>query len=517
MASFKRISSILMAGSACVFLSACGADDVASPGEGGIIVTPTPTPTPAPTPTPTPTPTPVPADCPTGTTNAGTIETVNGTRRNCQISGRINDTLAISRVPGAIYSLSGRVDVGTDVGGNGAASGGKAVTLTVDPGVVVFASSGADFLVVNRGSRLNAVGTETNPIVFTARSNVTGSVTDNSQGLWGGIVLLGRAPISNCSGDAVGGTVGCENQIEGTTNALYGGATAGDNSGSLRYVQIRYSGFQIAEGNELQGLTTGGVGTGTTIDHIQVHNSSDDGIEAFGGLQNMKYLVITGADDDSLDTDLGYKGFIQFVIAVQKSASSGDTIIEADSNGTENATPRQNTRLANFTFVHKSTLAGVTNAILLRGGTDYTMVNGVVTTPAYCVDVDAAQTMATTGPDEAGPPKFNSMFLTCGTGVAFQETAPDILASDITALFTAGTNNNTAGTSTLTNVFVNGANENGVTAFDASTLGSFFVRTTYIGAVRDASDTWYAGWTCNSNYASFGSTSSACTGLPTGA
>src|SRR5690606_16052710 len=111
-------------------------------------------------------------------------------------------------------------------------------------------------------------------------------------------------------------------------------------------------------GNELQGLTTGGVGSGTTIDHVQVHNSSDDGVEFFGGRQNVKYLVVTGADDDSLDTDLGYKGFIQFVIAVQRDAGNGDSMIEADSNGNEDALPRQNTRLANFTFVQRSTTQG---------------------------------------------------------------------------------------------------------------------------------------------------------------
>src|SRR3546814_14830180 len=95
-----------------------------------------------------------------------------------------------------------------------------------------------------------------------------------------------------------------------------------DNSGRIRYVQIRYSGFEIAPGNELQGLTTGGVGSATVIDHVQIHNSSDDGLESFGGRQNMKNLVITGADDDGLDTDLGYKGFIQFVIAVQRAGGT---------------------------------------------------------------------------------------------------------------------------------------------------------------------------------------------------
>jgi hypothetical protein len=508
----SRIRMLLLV-SAALPLAACGADDVASPGEGVIVVpAPTPTPTPGPTPTPTPTPTPVPADCPSGTTNAGTINSVNGERRVCQISGRISSNLALAKVPGAIYSLSGRVDVGTDVGGDGNAAGGNGVTLTIDPGVVIFASSGNDFLVVNRGSRLVAEGTSTNPIVFTARSNVVGTATDSSQSLWGGVVMLGRAPISDCLAGATGGAADCQQQIEGTSNALYGGNVAADNSGSLRYVQIRYSGFAIAAGNELQGLTTGGVGSGTTFDYVQVHNSSDDGVEFFGGRHNFKHLIVTGADDDSIDTDLGYKGFIQYVIAVHRDSGNGDSMIEADSNGNEDATPRQNTRLANFTFVHRSTTQGL-NAMLLRGGTDYTMVNGVVTAPGTvaCLDIDGATTVQATGPDEAGPPVFQSVFFSCGT--PFRDDG-NLAATQ--APFAAGANNVSAGTSSLTGVFINGANEAAVTAFAASTLGSFFENTTYIGAVRDANDTWYRGWTCDSGYAPFGS-NSLCTALPAGA
>src|SRR3546814_7560405 len=108
----------------------------------------------------------------------------------------------------------------------------------------------------------------------------------------------------------------------------------------------------------------------------------------------MKNLVITGADDDGLDTDLGYKGFIQFAIAVQRAGgNSGDAMIEADSNGNEDAQPRQNTRLANFTFVHRSTISASANAILLRGGTDYTLGNGVVASPRFCLDIAGATTM----------------------------------------------------------------------------------------------------------------------------
>src|SRR3546814_699314 len=226
-----------------------------------------------------------------------------------------------------------------------------------------------------------------------------------------------------------------------------------DNSGRIRYVQIRYSGFEIAPGNELQGLTTGGVGSATVIDHVQIHNSSDDGLESFGGRQNMKNLVITGADDDGLDTDLGYKGFIQFVIAVQRAGgNSGDAMIEADSNGNEDAQPRQNTRLANFTFVHRSTISASANAILLRGGTDYTLVNGVVASPRFCLDIDGATTMqaANAGLDDVGPPVFNSVAFACTAG-AFNEDG-NVTAAAIQSIFGSGTNNNASFTTTMSNV-----------------------------------------------------------------
>ena len=159
-----------------------------------------------------------------------------------------------------------------------------------------------DFLVVNRGSKMNAVGTVAQPIIFTSQQNLNSAGTsDSTQGQWGGVIMAGRAPIANCStgtNDAGGTSTTCQNVVEGTGNAQYGGAVQNDNSGTVQYVQIRYSGIEITPGNELQGLTLGGVGSGTVIDHVQVHNSSDDGIEIFGGTSNLKYLALTGSDDD---------------------------------------------------------------------------------------------------------------------------------------------------------------------------------------------------------------------------
>lgn len=510
------IRNFLMLGSALA-LVACGADDVASPGEGTLVNPPsagTPTPTPPSGGTPTPTPGTPAASCPGGTIDRGTIATF----RNCELSGRISADYTVQKLPGVIYSLAGPVNVGTDVGGDGNAAGGQRVTLTVQPGVVIFASAGTDYLVVNRGSRLNAVGTATQPIIFTARANVLGQTTDSSQGLWGGVILLGRAPISDCNTQVAGGSVNCQNVVEGTTGSLYGGNVPTDNSGTLRYVQIRYSGFEIAPGNELQGLTMGGVGTGTTVEYVQIHNSSDDGIEVFGGTVNSKYIVVTGSDDDALDTDLGWTGGWQFVIAVQRDANNGDSMNEVDSNNNEDALPRQNMKLANFTFIQRSTVQGG-NAVLIRGGADATYANGIVVGPTNCLDIDETNGTTTRAADanlqDQGPPRFRSVVLACPTPYRNDN---NVSTDAIKTIFTTDPNNRETFTPTLTSVFVNGPNETAIPAFDTATLNStgstFFTKTNYVGAVRDAQDTWYAGWTCNSGYASFGSSSANCTAIP---
>lgn len=516
MTRIARTTLILLATAA---LTACGASDVASPGEFQQLPT-TPPPSGGGGGTTPPgtayTGAMPPALVSAGFIDRGTTDFTN--KRVFELPTRLTDDVTIPNIPGVVYKIAGPVNVGSDVGGAGTLAGGDPVTLTIQAGTVLYGEAGSNYMVVNRGSRLVAVGTATQPIIFTSKENVAGTATDSSQGLWGGVILLGRAQISNCDVSGSTGTAACENVIEGTTGSKYGGATNTDNSGTLQYVQIRYSGTSISTGNELQGLTLGGVGSGTTISHVQVHNSSDDGIEIFGGRANLKNLVITGADDDSLDTDVGYQGYIQFVIAVQRDANNGDSMVEADSNGNEDDLPRQHTRLANFTFVQRGSAQG-DNAILLRGGTDYTMVNGVVVGPDNCLDIDETAGTTTRAADsalqDAGPPRFNSVVFSCPT--AFRNDG-NVATTTIQTIFTSApsTGNNSAFTSTLSSVFINGANETAVTPFNASTLNSFFVNTDYIGAVKDATDAnaWYAGWTCNASYVNFGATSANCTTLP---
>lgn len=492
-----RLKTLLAISASAMILAACGSAEVASPGEGdfgggtggggGGGPTPPPPGTPA-------------ADCPTGFANVGLI--ANNTLRVCQLPQQILGALTVPLRAGTIYSISGRTEVGTDRGIDPASPtpGSAQGILTIEPGVRLFASGGSDYLIVNRGSQIFAEGTAAQPIVFTSRQNVEGSTTETSQGQWGGLVLAGRAPQANCQLTA---PVTCTGTVEGTS-AFYGGNTPTDNSGRVRYVQIKFSGFEISPGNELQGLTMAGVGSGTTIEFVQVHNSSDDGIEIFGGNVNLRRIVITGADDDGLDTDTGWRGGAQFGIITQRPPNATSRSAGFEFSSAPASTPLANRyvsqpKIANFTLVGRNSPTNAHTVAHFDTGTDATIINSVFTSvagsQAGCMAINDADT-ATSGVT------FNSVFMSCDLPY---RPANAVLSA---AAFNAGTNNTEAGTSTLTApasgtslsnqvlTFINGANENAVPVVNAPAVYPFFVATTYIGAVQNASDTWWQGWTC---------------------
>ena len=495
-----RLTKVLMAGAAVMALAACGSAEVASPGEGdfgsgggtGGGTGPTP---PAPG-TPA-------ADCPTGLTNVGTV--AGGTLRACQLPETVSGSLTLSVRAGTIYAISGRTQVGTDRGADPAApvAGSVQGILTIDPGVKIFASGGSDYLLINRGSQIFAEGTATQPIIFTSRQNVEGTTNLSSQGQWGGLVIAGRAPTAVCPAGVTAPSASCVGQVEGTS-ANYGGNTAADNSGRLRYVQVNFSGFELSPNNELQALTLAGVGSGTTVEFFQSYNSSDDGIEIFGGTVNLRNIVINGADDDGLDTDTGWRGGAQFGIITQK-----PTAVTNGSRGLEwSAAPSGTTffaqpKVSNFTIVGRNAavaadaISRLTPAPSRRSSTRSSPTRS--TSAAACLDLDDAQTVT-------NDPIFRSVFFACSRPY---EDDSNINAAATAAVFISATNvNNTAaGTSTMTAPagatitnnglnFINGANETAVVATNGNALYPFFTSVTYIGAVRNAADTWYLGWTC---------------------
>ncbi|HTF19824.1 MAG TPA: hypothetical protein VK658_17250 [Chryseolinea sp.] len=200
--------------------------------------------------------------------------------------------------------------------------------LTIEAGTVIFGdkvSKGA--LVINRGAKIHAVGTAAAPIIFTSSA----PATFRNYGDWGGVVLLGKA-VNNQNVDQT---------IEGVTGTTgddgkYGGTADDDNSGELQYARIEFAGIALSTDNELNGLTLGSVGSGTTIDHVQVSYSGDDSFEWFGGTVNAKNLIAFKGWDDDFDTDFGFRGNIQYAVShrdpniADKSGSNG---FESDNDG----------------------------------------------------------------------------------------------------------------------------------------------------------------------------------------
>lgn len=240
------------------------------------------------------------------------------------LSGLItaNKTLTADR----IYELSGKVVVG------------DGVTLTIEPGTIIKGREGAgslaSALVVARGGKVMAEGTAENPIIFTSildniavGEKIGTNLEKDDNELWGGLIVLGKAPISAAEGDT-------EASIEGIPAdeefGLYGGNAADDNSGVIKYVSIRHGGITIGDGNEINGLTLGGVGTGTVIDHVEVFATLDDGIEMFGGTVNISNALVFWQGDDGVDIDQNYSGTVDNFIVSHGAGVGTDEGLEID-------------------------------------------------------------------------------------------------------------------------------------------------------------------------------------------
>ena len=198
------------------------------------------------------------------------------------------------------------------------------VVLTIQAGTIIKGTEGtgslASALIIAQGGKLNAVGTATEPIIFTSiNDNIEVGQTagtnlnETNSGLWGGLIVLGYAP-SSFSGDV--DVVQIEGIPADDTFGLYGGEDATDNSGVYQYISIRHGGALIGEGNEINGLTLGGVGSGTVIENIEVVANVDDGIEFFGGTVNATNLLVWAQGDDAIDIDQGYSGIIDNAIVI---------------------------------------------------------------------------------------------------------------------------------------------------------------------------------------------------------
>lgn len=241
-------------------------------------------------------------------------------------------------------------------------------TLTLKPGTTIKAENGTDvYLIVEQGAKLDAQGTATSPITFTSNAATP------SPGDWGGVILCGNAPISG------GGTAVTE-----VVDHFYGGTNAADNSGSLDYVTIKYSGARINGEKEFNGLTCYAVGTGTSIKNIAIYNGDDDAIEFFGGTVNVTNLLVVNAKDDMIDWTQGYTGTVTNAYAIREqgytAVSSDPRGIEADGNLdglSPNQTGQSNPTLTGITIVNNADVT-LSDIFKIRRGSGVTLTNTLV-------------------------------------------------------------------------------------------------------------------------------------------
>ena len=369
-------------------------------------------------------------EIPTGTTLTGNI-TANATLTS-----------------GSSYKLSGGLHVKA---GN---------TLTIEPGVTVVAvdDDAPDYILIEQGAKIDAQGTASNPIVMTSELKKSGA--------WGGIHICGRAHTN--AGEGVLSEIG---------NAPYGGSDDSDNSGTLRYIRLEYTGFALDEEHEANGISFYGVGNGTTVEYVQAYKGSDDGFEFFGGSVNVKHMVVTDCTDDSFDWTEGWNGRGQFLVAYQSGEEECDCLMECDNNGNNfDATPVAHPILSNLTLVGDNSVNN-TRGIRLRAGTQAEIYNSIITGKAKCITLETEQT---------------EQALLSGTS-KLQHIA---MSSDLNSengiytaeMFAAATGNSTDYVNALANDYV-GTISGGVTPDDP-----FFTRVDYKGAVS-ASDDWTSGWT----------------------
>ena len=428
-----------------------------------------------------------------------------------------------------IYKLVGFVRVGQeDVFGTITKKG----VLTIQPGTVIIgdrASKGA--LIVQRGSQIIANGTAAAPIVFTSER----APGEREAGDWGGLVICGQAP-NNLPNDAT------NRQLEGGYGAFHGGTDAADNSGSLKYVRLEFAGIPINPNQEVNSLTLGSVGSGTTIDYVQASFGLDDSYEWFGGTVNAKHLIAYKGLDDDFDTDNGFSGYVQFGVGIRGAAiadQSGSNGFECDNdaNGSAN-TPYTSAIFANMSIIGAKGATNIAidplfqNGAQLRRNNKQKLYNTVITGYPYGVYIDSQkgsakvnaangdidlQNVVLAGVEGWGPggfglgwsvnvkpmgvavPGFENMASgTNGAAILIGDKSPEDWFKSLTGNKILGSNANMGLSSTLwsagrpTFVLTTGTTESLIGPKLKSDLPSFFEATDYVGAFK--STDWTTGW-----------------------
>ncbi|MCL1078923.1 hypothetical protein D5R81_13025 [Parashewanella spongiae] len=431
--------------------------------------------------------------CPVGTSTESVVaglysdENVNLV---CSLSGNITTNVTLLAGENVLYKLDGGAVV---VGGDNTNS----ATLAVQAGVNMFATNDS-YIAVSRGSKIMALGTKENPIVMTSEEDVIdGAVAERGQ--WGGLVLLGNGKTNKCSDHTQ-----CDATFEvGDHN--YGGNDNTDNSGQISYVVVKYAGFKVNDTQEMNGISFAAVGSGTQVDHIQVHANGDDGVEFWGGAVNLKYVYLTDNFDDSLDWTNGWTGKAQYVFITHEDGNANRGI-EGDSHKGSDDTPVSMPTISNLTI-----LPGVDTengsgdkgeGILLRVATGAALHNVLVqgrkgstsnTESGECLELDGSK-VGLHDNVENGMLVMTHSVIDCNEPFKYSSDTDHGFDSSFTKTWFEGQTGNTEAEVVLTN---------GIPAYDDAVLvgtgkdlrtdDNFFDSTTFIGAFDGQVD-WTEGW-----------------------
>ena len=304
--------------------------------------------------------------CSDDNTNDSNNDKGNGIENGSILKGTITEDVTLKA--GNTYKLSGEYIVEAGA------------TLNIEEGVKIISvyDNIVDYILVKQGAKINAVGTPDKPIVMTSEKEEPGA--------WGGIHICGKAH-TNAEGGKGSSEIG---------GAVYGGNDDADNSGTLQYIRLEYTGFAFDEEHEANGISFYGVGNGTIVDHCEAYKGSDDGFEFFGGSVNVSNMVVVSCSDDSFDWTEGWNGKGTDLVAYQEAkATLGydcDCLIEADNNENDNAaTPVSHSVLKNLILAGNGESK---QGIRLRRGTQADIDNAKVCGKGQPLVVESALTNA---------------------------------------------------------------------------------------------------------------------------
>jgi hypothetical protein len=410
------------------------------------------------------------ASCPAGT--SAPTAPVLGLTTECAIPSTVSSDLTLTS--DILWVLQGKTEVGIDGGAN--------ATLTIEPGTVIVGDDSTvnpnnsfttddgvvvntpspDYLIITRGSKIEANGTAEAPIQMTSKQGLLGA---GDSGQWGGLYINGYGYNNGCKDayapDAPTGT--CERSGEANTGT-HGGGDNADNSGTLSYVTVAYAGGVYSPESDLNGIAFQSVGSGTTVNNIQVHANVDDGVEFYGGAVNVSNVVLTDNGDDSFDTTEGWQGTATNVLIYQSDGSGSDRAFESDNN--KKAVNNASLPLTNGTATNVTIISGDNTADLLkiRRGSALNLENvAILNTAGTCFNIDDGD--GNGNADEAG---LVNVHYECST-VTDKQAAVDWMA-------TAG--NDTTAYNSSFDGYVNG----------------FFENEAGVGAVTSCENDWTSGW-----------------------